>query len=152
VEQNVNFSNVQNFTINANAYVQDITQKTTVSSITTARQGFGASSAVETFDYPLTFNIVVNFNADGSASEVFTGNQQYLTNVLAPFYAGTAQNKVTSSDTLNFDASGNFTGNTNTKSSQSYNSFDTAGGFYTCSLASESNALTSVSRGCPGEK
>ena len=56
-----------------------------------------------------------------------------------------------SADTLNFDPSGNFTGNTNTKSSQSFNSFDTAGGFYTCSLASASNALTSVSKGCRGE-
>jgi Peptide N-acetyl-beta-D-glucosaminyl asparaginase amidase A len=151
VEQSVNFSNVQDFTINANQYVQDITQTTTVKSLTTARQGFAVSSAVETFGYPLTFNIVVNFNADGSATEAFTSGQQYLTNVLAPFYAGTVQNKVNSADTLNFDASGNFTGNTNTKSSQSYNSFDTAGGFYTCSLASASNALTSVSKGCPGE-
>ncbi|HXM08099.1 MAG TPA: peptide-N4-asparagine amidase, partial [Candidatus Acidoferrum sp.] len=151
VEQSVNFSNVQDFTINANQYVQDITQTTTVKLLTTARQGFAVSSAVETFDYPLTFNIVVNFNADGSATEAFTSGQQYLTNVLAPFDAGTVQNKVNSADTLNFDASGNFTGNTNTKSSQSYNSFDTAGGFYTCSLASASNALTSVSKGCPGE-
>jgi Peptide N-acetyl-beta-D-glucosaminyl asparaginase amidase A len=152
VEQSVNFSNVQNFAINANAYVQDISQKTTVSSLTTARQGFFVSSAVETFDYPLTFDIVVDFNADGSASEAFTSNQQYQTTRLAPFFAGTAQNKVTSADTLNFDASGNFTGNTNTKSSESYSSFDTAGGFYACSLASESNALSSASKGCPGEK
>ncbi len=148
VAQSVNFSNVQTFTINANTYVQDIAQKTDVTSKTTARQGFGVFETVETFHYPLTVDIGLNFPADGSVSQTVTSGQQYLTNVLAPFYAGTVQNKQTSTDTLNFDSSGNFTGNTASKSSQSYDSFDTAGGFYSCTLTSASNALTSASKGC----
>jgi hypothetical protein len=148
VQQTVNFSNVQNFTINANVYVQDITQNTQVTSKTTARQGFGVFESVQTFNYPLTLNIGLNFPPDGSVSQTVTSTQQSNTDVLEPFYAGTVANKVNSTDTLNYDASGNFTGNTGTSSSQTYNAFDTAGGFYSCTLKSANGLLSSVSKGC----
>jgi hypothetical protein len=148
VEQTVNFSNVQNFTINANTYVQDINQQTTVTSGTITRNGFAVFATIENFNYPLKLNIGLNFNADGSESQTVSANQQYVWNALAPYFAGEETNKVTSTDTLNFDASGNFTGNTGTKSSQNYSAFDTTGTFYVCSLDSANGVLTSASKGC----
>jgi hypothetical protein len=54
VRQSVNFSNVQNFTINATTYDQDITQGTQVQSLTTTRQGPVLYETLESFRYPLT--------------------------------------------------------------------------------------------------
>ena len=148
VEQTVNFSNVQNFTINALTYVQDINQNTQVNSATITRDGFNVFATIETFHYPLNLDIVLNFPADGTVAQTVTSTQQYVFDGLAPYFAASENNKVMATDTLNFDASGNFTGNTGQKSSQNYTSFDTAGGFYTCSLAAKNSVLTSASHGC----
>ncbi|MGA8102366.1 MAG: peptide-N4-asparagine amidase [Candidatus Acidiferrales bacterium] len=148
VQQSVNFRNVQNFTINATTYDQDITQGTQVQSLTTTRQGPVFSETLESFRYPLTMNIDVLVAADGSESQTTTVSQEFDNNIVSPFFVSAVINKVNSTDTLNFDAAGNFTGNTGAKSSQTYDSFNTLGQIYSCSLASENNALTFASRGC----
>lgn len=148
VQQSVNFSNVQNFTINATTYDQDITQGTQVQSLTTTRQGPVLSETLESFRYPLTMNIDVIAAADGSESQTTTVSQEFDNNIVSPFFVSGVINKVNATDTLNFDSSGNFTGNTGAKSSQTYDSFNTLGQIYSCSLASENSALTFASRGC----
>jgi hypothetical protein len=62
--------------------------------------------------------------------------------------AGVEKNQVNSTDTLNFNSSGALAGNTGAKSSQSYNSINTRGRRYSCSLASENNVLISFTEGC----
>jgi hypothetical protein len=148
VQQSVNFSNVQNFTINATTYDQDITQGTQVQSLTTTRQGPVLTEMLESFGYPLAINIDVVAAADGSEAQTTTVSQEFRNSIVSPYFVSSVINKVNSTDTLNFDSSGNFTGNTEAKSSQTYDSFNTLGQIYSCSLASENNALTFASHGC----
>lgn len=148
VRQNVNFNNAQNFTINATTFVQDITQKTTVDSTTTTTRGAATFSTAESFLYPLTLNIAFSVAADGSASQLTTSSQEFKFDVSEPFFASTVSNKVDSTDTLNFNASGGFTGNTGQKSSQNYSFANSRGQAYSCTLQAENRALTSASEGC----
>ena len=148
VRQNVNFNNAQNFTINATTFVQDVTQKTTVNSSTTTRRGAVDFSTAQSFLYPLTLNIAISVAADGSSSQLTTSSQEFKFDVREPFFASTVSNKVDSTDTLNFNASGGFTGNTGQKSSQNYSFANSRGQTYSCTLQAENRALTSASEGC----
>lgn len=148
VTQRVNFSNVQNFSITASTYAQDISQETVLKSATTTQHGPVQFETFETFQYPLTLNYSVTSATDGSGSQLGTVSQEFKNELLSPFFARSVDNKVNSTDTLNFDATGHITGNSGAKSSQSYNAFDTRGLRYSCTLESQNNALTSVSAGC----
>ena len=148
VTQSVNFNNVQNFSITASTYTQDISQETVLKSATTTQHGPVQFQTFETFQYPLTLNYSLTFAADGSGSQLGTVSQEFKDELLSPFFARSVDNKVNSTDTLNFDATGHITGNSGAKSSQSYNAFDTRGLRYSCTLESQNNALTSVSAGC----
>ncbi|HEY1470103.1 MAG TPA: peptide-N4-asparagine amidase [Candidatus Acidoferrum sp.] len=148
VRQTINFKNIQNFTINTAQYVQDISQDTDVESQTVTSSGFASFVSLETFHYPLTMNIALNFASDGSFDQQTTVSQAFKFDRLSPFFAGFVDNQVNSTDTLNFSSSGALTGNTGAKSSQSYNSFNTRGQRYSCSLASENNVLISFTQGC----
>ncbi len=55
---------------------------------------------------------------------------------------------VNRTDTLNFDASFAFTGNTGQKSAQNYSFANSRGQTYNCTLQAENRALTSASEGC----
>jgi Peptide N-acetyl-beta-D-glucosaminyl asparaginase amidase A len=148
VRQNVNFSNLQNFTINATTYAQDITQTTDLKSRTITRQGPASFATEETFHYPLTLNYTFATAADGSSSQQATASQEFKHDVLTPFFVSTVHNEVSSADTLNLDSSFHITGNTGQTSSQRYSLSDTRGQAYDCSLAAQNNVLTSVSEGC----
>lgn len=148
VSQSVNFSNVQTFNITASVYAQDISQQTEVQSLTTARSGPLTFQAHETFLYPLTVNFTLTFAPDGSGSQLATVSQELKNVVTNPFFASSVDNKVNSTDTLNFNSSGRITGNSGAESSQSYNSFNTRGQKHSCTLTSQNNVLTSVSAGC----
>jgi hypothetical protein len=152
VQQNVNFSNVQNFTINATSFVQDISQNTFVDSRTIATGGGELFATLQTFHYPLTLNISEVFATDGSLSIQTTAAQEFQRDILEPFFDSTEDNKVNSTDTLQLDSSFNLVGNSGQKSSQKYSYADSRGGNYSCKLAAANNTLTSVSDGCPGQK
>jgi hypothetical protein len=62
-------------------------------------------------------------------------------------YKSTTSNSVTAEDTLNYDANFNFTGNTGTKSSQTYNSLDSEGNCYSRTLTAANLKLTGVTDG-----
>jgi hypothetical protein len=152
VHQQVNFSNVQNFSITANNYVQDITQKTTVDSRTITRGAGEIFATLQTYQYPLTLNISEAFASDGSLSIQTTAAQEFKYDVLEPFFASAVDNKVNSADTLQLDSSFNIVGHTGQQSSQKYTYADSRGGEYSCKLAAENSVLTFVSDGCPGQK
>jgi hypothetical protein len=148
VLQSVNFNNRQNFSIDASTFVQDISQNTEVDSRTITRSGFTAFETLETFHYPLTVNISFTVASDGSASQLTSASQEFKHNVLSPFFASVVDNAVNTTDTLDISSAGSISGNSGAKSSQRYNSFNTLGQNYSCSLTSGNNALTSVSEGC----
>lgn len=152
VRQSINFNNLQNFTINASAFIQDISQNTELESRTITRRGFLFFESLQKFRYPLTMNISFMVASDGSAAQVTTASQEFKYDFLSPFFASIVDNKVNSTDTFNFNAAGAATGNTGAKSSQRYRSFNSRGQEYSCSLASENNVLTSVSEGCSGKQ
>jgi peptide N-acetyl-beta-D-glucosaminyl asparaginase amidase A len=150
VHQVVNFSSLQNYSINAN-YVQDITQKTSVQSRTITSDHGQIFATLEDFQFPLTLNISEVFNADGSLSITTSSVQHFEVDILEPFYASSLDNTVSSADTLQLDSSFNLIGNTGQKSSQKYADIDSRGNYYSCKLAAQNNTLTFISPGCPGQ-
>jgi hypothetical protein len=152
VHQSVNFENLQNFSITSSVYTQDISQKTNVQSVTKTRAGFAEFETQETFSYPLTVGLTLNFLANGTITQLGSVSQEYRKNAWSPFYASFVDNKVTSTDLLDLNSSFQITGNSGAKSSQTYTSFDTRGEKYSCSLASANNVLTEASKGCTNDK
>jgi hypothetical protein len=151
VQQFVNYNNVQNFSITASAYTQDVSQQTSVQSMTSARQGQSWFQTQETFYYPLTFNYTDTFAADGSATQLSYVSQEYKKGLVSPFYVSFVDNKVNSTDLLDLNSSFEIIGNSQAQSSQSYDWFDSRGENYSCKLASENNALTAIGNGCSGK-
>ena len=103
-------------------------------------------------DWPLVLDILELVAPDGSLTVTTTSNQYFEADDEArlngiPTTFGEAQNRVISTDTLNFDSSGNFTGNTNMSSSQNYFASDSAGYCYSRDLTAASNVLTSITNG-----
>jgi hypothetical protein len=148
VHQKVDFNNLQNFTINATTYIQDISQTAQVQSRTITRSGSAFFETAETFHYPLTLNLDLTFFPDGSITQLGVASQEFKHDVITPFFASSLRNKVASTDTLDLSPSFSITGNSGQQSSQHYTLFDTRGRKYDCSIAAQSNALTSFSEGC----
>lgn len=148
VHQTVNFNNLQNFTINATTYIQDITQTTDLESTTLTRNGFAGFQTVETFHYPLTLNLDLTFLSNGTITQLGTVSQEFKHDVLTPFFASSVRNKVNSTDTLDLSPSFSITGNSGQQSSQHYSLFDTRGLHYDCALTAQNNVLTSFADGC----
>ncbi|MFZ3215968.1 MAG: peptide-N4-asparagine amidase [Candidatus Acidiferrales bacterium] len=152
VQQDIKFSNAQQFTITATEFAQDISQSTVVSSKTTTRQGFLATEVDEDFSYPLTVDYSEVENADGSYSLPTTIQQKYIVNETDkvngfPIYTRAVSNTVAPTDTLEFDANFNFLGNQGQKSSQIYTSSDSFGGCYSKKFTAADNVLTDISSG-----
>jgi hypothetical protein len=147
VKQTINFNQDQYFTIDSDLYQQNIIQLTTANGKSTTTVG-GATTATAT-NFSLYIDEAVN--PDGTISEALQSSQQDVTEVTK--YASSAvvdsssvTNTVDSQDTLNFDASGNFTGDSNATSSQVYQAEDTDGVCYNETLKSANRKLKSVSK------
>jgi hypothetical protein len=63
------------------------------------------------------------------------------------YFASNLDNEVHAADTLNFDASGNFTGNTNSKTWQTYTWKDSLGQCWSRTLTANAQKLTAVKDG-----
>ncbi len=148
VQQKLNYSNVQNFTINATSYIQDITQATDVESKTTTKSGFLTSETSQSFHDPFTLDISELVAADGSVSVQTTVNQGYKRESFSPYSFSSVDNTVNSTDTSNYDSSFNFLGNSGQASSQTYIGKNGFGPEYSCTLTAANNVLTDVSQGC----
>jgi hypothetical protein len=154
VSQQVNFSNKQNFAITGTKYVQDISQGTTLTS--SAIQTIGSqtiSTTNQTYNWPLVTDISFVVNSDGSSAQTTKITQEDQTSVnatsanQAPF-TSSLLNYGAHVDTLEFDSSGNFTGNTGMTSGQKYSYNDSNGLNYKCAVAAANNVLTNFSGGC----
>jgi hypothetical protein len=139
---------LQNFTINATTYIQDISQTTQVHSRTLTRTGSAFFETAEMLHYPLTLNLDLTFFPDGTITQLGVASLEFKHDVITPFFASALRNKVESTDTLDLSPSFSITGNSGQQSSQHYSLLDTRGRKYDCSIAAQSNALTSFSEGC----
>lgn len=152
--QIVRFTNTQDFQITSAAYVQDIHQATTTSSQTTTN-GSVTQGTLKQFEYPLILTYSALTNSLGATAVTTTVQQSDIASDIEslngfPIYESNLLNEVNSTDTLNFDSSGNFTGPSNRDSSQRYVAVNSLGYCYDRGIASESGVLTSVKdEGCP---
>ncbi len=152
VDQNISFSNTQNFKITATEYDQNIKQTTTISSQIATQNAGGHFLDVVNQTWPLNLDITVLVASDGSLSQTTTSDQyyekdeQFRENGKATGFS-VVKNQVNPTDTLNFDSSGNFVGNTNQSSLQNYLAGDSTGYCYSRSITANTGVLTSITDG-----
>lgn len=157
VSQVLNFSNSQNFNISNTEFKQDITQSSSVNSTTTvSSKGQPTMTYIRNQQFPLNFDILQLVQSNGNINQTSTSWQTYDVQSTTKqsgvqTYLDLLTNAVESTDTLEFDSSFNFLGNTGQASSQLYNNTDTAGVNQLCILTASNNALTSFIPTCdPG--
>src|SRR6266481_979665 len=152
VAQNINFANLQYFKIQPAIYEQSINQTTTIHSVVTTHNAGGTFTDLVHDSWPLKLNITLLFNPDGSGTQATTIDQYYERddetrhNGQATSFS-LIQNRVTPTDTLDFDASFNITGNQNQTSAQNYFSSNSTGYCYSRSITANTGVLTSITDG-----
>lgn len=158
LEQSIQFSNSQNFTVTNSDFIQDVTQDTTISSVTKTA-GNGESVTVDNFDWPLQLDFAFVVNPDGSGSQATTIQQAYnnktvVTNSGGPASFSSVSNSVSPSDTLLFDSSFNITGFQNQANTQKYVSRDSRGACFSRTITAASGVLTGITDGvgCKGKE
>jgi hypothetical protein len=154
VTQTANFANDQYFNITATQYLQKISQATTLSSYTTVSQT-GVPSVVyyQGYTFPLTVDISEVVLADGDINVTTTADQTYQlstsdTQSGATTYSSFLENAGQHVDTIEYDSSFNFLGNTGQSSAQQYNTYNSLGAAYDCAISAAANVLTAFSPGC----
>jgi hypothetical protein len=152
IAQDINFSNAQEFKINNVEYEQDINQKSTVRSVATVDNSSGKTVTDVSYNWPLVLDIVVQVAPDGSETQTTTSNQYWEVDESAKHNGAAVnfsilQNRVTTTDTLNFNSSGGFTGNSNQASAQKLFDSDSTGYCFSQAITGANNVLTSVTTG-----
>jgi len=152
VAQTINFANLQYFKIQSAIYEQNINQTTTIHSVVTTHNAGDNFTDTVHDSWPLKLNITLLFNPDGSGTQATTIDQYYERdeetrhNGQATSFS-LIQNRVTPTDTLDFDASFNITGNQNQTSAQNYFSSNSTGYCYSRSITANTGVLTSITDG-----
>jgi hypothetical protein len=154
VNENVDFSNNQEFTVNATTDEQNAQQMTQVHSVTRTEQGPFVTTSIEDLKYPLNIDYLFAENSDGSFTQTTSVKQSYLkdegTNLDGfPIYNSQLSEWVDSTDVLDISSGFSITGNSGSKSSQTYTSKDSLGRCYSRTITSAEQVLTSVTNG-PG--
>jgi len=152
VAQNINFSNLQYFKILPLEYEQNIDQSTTIHSVVTTHNAGGHFIDTVHQSWPVKLNITLLFNPDGSGIQTATINQYYERDQEARRNGQVTsfsliRNRVTPTDTLDFDPSFNITGNQNQSSAQDYFASDSTGYCYSRSITASTGVLTSIANG-----
>jgi hypothetical protein len=152
INEIMDFSNGQSFLIDATRYTQNITQTSSATSTTATTNNGVTATATQNFVFPLNLGITELFNADGSGTLTTTVHQTYLSDFnkqgAAAHYRSNLTNTQHTTDILSFDSSGNITGNSGQKSSQSYQFSDSQGHCYGVGLFAANNALTGAKNLC----
>ncbi len=151
VRQEIQFSNRQDFNITNTAFVQNIKQRTTISS-ETSTNGKGGGKTEQQFEWPLDLVFSFNVNADGSGgSQTTTIKQQFQSATTqhgdGPSTFSVVSNTVTPSDTLLFDANFNITGSQGQQNAQEFFSNDSANGCFSRKITASAGLLTSITNG-----
>jgi hypothetical protein len=143
---------VQNFKLTSIEYQQDINQGTTIHSTVTTKNSGGTFVNYVNHDWPLLLDITLKVAPDGSETQTTKSNQYFEADQNAKHNGQSTsfsllKDRVITTDTLNFDASGNFTGNSNQSSSQNYFQSNSTGYCYSRDITAANNVLTSVTDG-----
>jgi Peptide N-acetyl-beta-D-glucosaminyl asparaginase amidase A len=147
--QHIEFKNTQKFDITSTTYIQDIDQSTWTQAESKAWDGFVKQETSKHFEYPLVVDYSAATSSTGATAVTTTVRQADIVKkeeALDSFsiFRSDLFNEVKSTDTLNFDSSGNFTGTSNQGSSQHYVANDSLGYCYDRLITSASGLLTSV--------
>jgi hypothetical protein len=157
VAQNINFTNLQYFNIQYHnlapaSYVQNIKQNSTIKSVVATKNAGGTFRDTVNYNWPVTVDISLLFNPDGSGSQTTAINQEFerdqedTRNGQAIFFS-LVRNRVTPHDTLDFAPGFVITGNQNQSSAQNYFSSDSSGYCYSRSITAAANVLTNIFNG-----
>jgi hypothetical protein len=154
VTQRIDFSNGQQFVSNPNSgsLVQDITQSTSISSLTQTSSSEEHTVSLIRQQWPLVVNVNFVPNPDGSFTQATDIKQEFHRDDVVerngdPVFFSTVSNVVKPSDTLFLSPSFAITGNTGQLSSQQYFSRDSSGACYSRSITAATGALTSITDG-----
>ncbi len=147
VADNIDFTQTQTFDITSSIYEQDIVQTTNVHDVSYNWLAGVATNTVTNMQYPFSLSYKSGVNADGSQYATTQSSQKdnvdTSTDIGKWHYASRLSNGVSAIDTLNFNASGAFTGHTG-RSGQNYIQHDTTGYCYSRGLSSVNSVLTKV--------
>jgi myosin-crossreactive antigen len=153
IQQSVDFSNVQAFDITSAAYVQDIEQVTSIETTTTQQTAKTTLVNTEQARYPLTVDINVVLNSNGTENQTTTVRQENYDNT-SQLDNGVEtswqllDNLENSTDDLEISGAGSIIGNSGQLSSQQYTLYNSTGYCYDETLTAASNKLTSFGNGC----
>ena len=152
VVQDVRFSNAQQITSGTAQYEQSIVQASVASQRAYGRPYDGRpASRTTSWAFPLDMDINVLTASDGSQTQATTVTQGYAlqSDVAGPggAYASSRTQSDHGTDTLNFDASGNFTGPTGNQAAQGYVFTDSRGACYSRTVGASAGAVTQVTDG-----
>lgn len=152
VSQDINFTNLQYFKLTDTEYEQNINQTSTLHSVVTTQNSNGKTVYTVNHDWPLLLNITVLVQPNGDETQTTTSNQYFEEDEAAKrngqaINFALVQNRVTTTDTLNFDSSGNFTGNSGQASAQDYFGSNSTGYCYSLDITAAANVLTSITNG-----
>lgn len=148
VAQTVAFSNSQDYSLPANSEGENIVQASTVDSTTTRTDGFRTTVLREHLSYPLKLDLGYFQQTDGTYQQYSDVKEQgfrqsvSLLPLLSLPVSAALDNTFDGNNTILFNASGQFTGVTDTYSNQSYRYEDTFGECYSRKISSKDNALT----------
>lgn len=152
VRQSIQFSSRQDFNITNTAFVQNIKQRTTITS-ETQTDGHGGGNASQRFEWPLDLGFTFSINPDGSGGQQTTTIRQQFQSAAVnhgdngPASFSVVSNTVAPSDTLLFDANFNITGSTGQQSAQDFFSNDSASGCFSRQITASAGLLTSITDG-----
>lgn len=148
VAQNVAFSNSQDYALPANSEGENIVQDSTVDSTTTRTTGRKTVVLHERSSFPLKLDLGFFQQPDGSYQQYSHVKEQGFRQAvsLLPASARTASanldNTFDGNNTILRNASGGFTGVTDTYSNQAYTYQDSFGACYSRRISSKDRALT----------
>jgi hypothetical protein len=156
VQQNIQFSSRQDFNITNTVFVQNIKQRTTITS-ETQTDGHGGGNASQRFEWPLDLGFTFSVNPDGTGQQTTTIRQQFQSAAVQHGDGGrdsfsVVSNTVTPSDTLLFDSNFNITGNTGQQSAQDFFSNDSVSGCFSRQITASAGLLTSITDGAKCKK
>lgn len=151
VRQNLSFSNDQEFVVADAEFVQNITQRTTITSGTETRGSRGVVHKEQHFSWPLDLDISLILNDDGSFSQTTSVDQSFESRQVQGAQGSPHQSEVSNNvktvDTLLFSPEGALTGFADRASSQTYISRTSDGDCYSRTITSANGILTSVTDG-----
>jgi hypothetical protein len=148
----IKFDNRQDFDLTDIEYEQNIQQTSSLHSVVTTNDNSGNTVYTVNHDWPLLLNITVLVASNGTETQTTTSNQYFEEDEAAKrngqaINFSLVQNRVTTTDTLNFNSSGGFTGNSGQASAQTYFGSNSTGYCYSRAITAASNVLTSITDG-----